>query len=140
MFVTALAVALTLSGAPSYDRPIGDPATAIEAAQLEEFEISAREWLALVDASDWEGSYAAAGKTFREPNTVETWERASSLARVPLGAVKERRTDTAEYVNAPPGGYVIVKFNTAFEKGEFVESVTLENEGGTWRVVGYFIS
>lgn len=116
MFSIALAAALVLSGHPASERQVGDPATAIETVQLEEFERSARAWLSLVDAFDWEASYAAAGRSLQEPNTVATWRDASLQARVPLGAVVEREITTAEYVNAPPHGYVVVNFRSQFEK------------------------
>lgn len=140
MLSLALIAALALSDAPARERPIGDPATPIETAQLETFEAAARDWLALVDASDWEASYASAGSSFQKPNTVAGWRDASMQARVPLGAVIDRQAETAEYVNAPPHGYVVMKFRTQFEgDGDALESVTLEREDSTWKVVGYVI-
>lgn len=140
MLSLALIAALALSDTPARERPIGDPATPIETAQLEAFEAAARDWLALVDASAWEASYATAGASFQEPNTVAGWRDASLQARVPLGAVIDRQTQTAEYVNAPPHGYVIMKFRTQFEgDSDALEAVTLEREDGAWKVVGYVI-
>lgn len=140
MLTTTLAAALLLSPSPQRERPIGDPASSIEAAQLEEFENAARGWLALVDAFDWQASLAATGETFRTLNTLEMWREASLQARVPLGEVIERRVQTAEHVAAPPRGYVTVKFRTDFaNRADTHEAVTLVREASGWKVVGYMI-
>ena len=103
-------------------------------------EDAALDWLALVDAGDWQASYDAAGKQFRDPNTVAGWRAASEQARVPLGDVLSREIAGVEEVNAPPKGYTVVKFRTRFsKKAAATETVTLEREGDTYRVVGYFI-
>lgn len=137
---TLTAVILSTGSLENPERPIGEPATAIENAQLQTFEASSRNWLALVDSSDWAESFKAAGKSFREVNTVDGWAGASRLARVPLGKMIERNTLKAEFVAAPPMGYAIIHFQTRFEVGgERRESITLEKEDGVWKVVGYVI-
>ena len=144
MLSLTLAAFLLASSHSASERPIGDPASAIENAQLREFERVALEWLALVDDAsangDWEPSFAAAGQSFQEPNTVKGWREASELARVPLGAVRKRDTTTAEFVNAPPHGYVVMVFETDFEgRAGAVERVTLEREETGWKAVAYVI-
>lgn len=139
--ITTLTTLLLLSGSPaSTERHIGEPATAIEDAQLQTFEANSRKWLAFVDASDWAASFEAAGKSFQKVNTLDGWADASRQARVPLGVVMERNALKAEFVAAPPLGYTIIHFQTLFEDGgERRESVTLEKEEGVWKVVGYVI-
>lgn len=101
---------------------------------------AARNWLTLVDSQDWEASYAAAGKVFQEPNTVASWQRASELARSPLGAVMAREVVQVEEI-ASPEAYVLVRFKTDFENRQgVIESVTLQRENGVLKVVGYFIT
>lgn len=140
MLTLATLVLLALADDPTSDRPIGGPATPIESVQLDEFERVALDWLKLVDAGDWAASYAAAGASFQKPNTVESWRDASMQARVPLGDMIARQTLTADYVNAPPNGYVIVNFRTEFtNNADALESVTLEREDKSWKVVGYVI-
>lgn len=103
-------------------------------------ENAARQWLALVDRSDWQASYEAAGTSFRTPNTVAGWQAASQAARVPLGVVVKREAIATELVAAPPNGFTVVKFLTKFEGGALgVEHVTLEREADGLKVVGYFI-
>ena len=141
----ATAAVLSWTGQSATDRPVGDPATALEIAQLDAFESTARNWLAIVDSFDWEASFAAAGRSFRDPNTVDIWREASLQARVPLGAVIERTPQTVDFVQSGRDkesalDEVIVRFATRFEKrGDAVETVTLQQEHGEWKVVGYVI-
>lgn len=101
---------------------------------------AALQWLALVDASDWSGSYAATAPSFRSLNTVEAWQAASADARVPLGRAMSRRLASEESIPAPPHGYQLVRFRTRFENGgEGTETLTLSREGAAWKVSGYFI-
>ncbi|MBX7491837.1 DUF4019 domain-containing protein [Qipengyuania sp. 1NDW9] len=145
MLTIAIAAALALGGHPATERPEGDPATAVETVLVERFEAEALEWLALVDAGDWDASFAEAGRTFRDPNTATTWREASEMARVPLGEVKERTTLTVGLVQTDADGrenleQAIVRFATSFEnRKEAIETVTLEEDNGKWRVVGYLI-
>lgn len=79
-----------------------------------EMEAAAREWLVMVDASDWRGSYDATSAVFREINTVQVWEDVSQQARVPLGAVTSREAISFQQVPTPPAGHLIVTFRTSF--------------------------
>jgi DNA-binding CsgD family transcriptional regulator len=102
-------------------------------------EAVARQWLALVDASDWQASYDAAGKTFRDPNTVATWKAASEQVRLPLGELRRRELVTVNEI-ASPEGYRVVQFRSDFARRDgVIESITLQTEGGKWRVAGYYI-
>lgn len=137
--VLALIAVASFSG--GHENPSEPEAPTAETAELDaQREAAAASWLALVDKSDWQASYDAAGKSFHAPNTVQTWQAASEQARVPLGRMISRNAIAFEYVNAPPNGYEIVRFRTDFEKrSAVIESVTLERENGAWKVVGYLI-
>ena len=141
MSLLAAFVAVSLlSGSPA-DPSADEAHVARTVAEGSQGEAAARDWLALVDASDWQASYDAAGRAFQKPNTVASWRAASELARTPLGDVTGREAIESEYLNAPPKGYQLIRFRTDFEhrKGA-IESVTLEREDGAMKVVGYFIS
>ncbi|QIG80566.1 helix-turn-helix domain-containing protein [Stakelama tenebrarum] len=98
---------------------------------------AARQWLALLDEGRWDDSYLATAAAFRELNTAQVWSDASERVRTPLGAMVSRTFLRQEYVPAPPQGYQLVKFRTSFaNRAEAIETVTLEQEDGVWRVAG----
>lgn len=100
----------------------------------------AQAWLALLDAGDWDASYAATGTAFRQLNTPDAWAQASRHARVPLGAVQRRVLATVDLLPAPPAGYTVVRFTTRFaNRAQAVETVSLDRDDGAWRVVGVTI-
>jgi DNA-binding CsgD family transcriptional regulator len=101
---------------------------------------AARQFLALGDQGRWADSYQATGTAFRKLNTVQVWTKVSERVRVPLGAMVSRDLLSQEELPAPPNGYQVVKFRTQFaNKPDAVETVTLEQEKGQWRVVGVTI-
>ena len=101
---------------------------------------SVRQWLALVDAGDWSGSWNATGLSFKSLNTSDTWAEVSQSVRAPLGAVVSRTLIGEENVPAPPYGYQVVKFRTSFaRKAEAIETLSLSRENESWKVVGYTI-
>jgi hypothetical protein len=118
------------------------PPTSITARATPDPEVvdSARQFLALVDQGRWDESYRATGASFQKLNTAEVWASASENVRVPLGAVISRTFVSQENLPAPPDGYEVVKFRTRFShKAEAMETVTLDREDGSWRVVGMTI-
>jgi len=119
------------------------PTTAPAASQVApdaEVVDAARQFLLLGDQGRWDESYQATGAAFRKLNTAQVWRTVSEKVRTPLGAVVSRTLLGQENLPAPPNGYEVVKFRTRFaKKPEAVETVTLEREGGAWRVVGVTI-
>lgn len=110
---------------------LSTPATETAAVQ------SARQWLALVDKGDWNGSWNATGQAFKSLNTSERWADVSRSVRTPLGALVSRELIGEENVPAPPYGYQVVKFRTSYaNKAGAIETLSLVREGGEWRVVG----
>ena len=70
--------------------------------------------------------------------------QAVSSARSPLGPVRSRRlksaTATTSLPGAPDGHYVVLQFDTVFErKAAAVETVIPMLDEGMWRVSGYFV-
>jgi hypothetical protein len=110
-----------------------------------EAERAAREWLALADAADAAGTWAAAASLFRRAVPEAQWARSLSTAREPLGALVSRTLREArpatELPGAPDGEYVVFQFNAQFEhKRSAIETVTpMRDADGKWRVSGYFI-
>lgn len=136
--MSLIAAALLLSTPLSIDQA-GSAETVITARDAE-VEAAARRWLELGDAGQWQSGFDAAGQTFREANTVEGWTEASRQVRVPLGAVVSRNVATIRFLNAPPQGFQEVTFHTSFaNRTDAVETVTLVDENGEWKVVGVLI-
>ena len=129
-----LIVAIAASSVLSWADENTDPA--IKAAEL---------WLALVDAKEYEKSWAEAAPFFQVKVSEKDWVRMVSFVREPLGDVKSRQLLGAQAATtlpgAPEGEYVVIQFKTSFaEKPDAIETITpMKDEKGTWRVAGYFI-
>jgi hypothetical protein len=116
------------------------PVTNEKAAQS-----AAEAWLSLVDASNISQSWAEAAAPFKRAVDQQGWEKADNAARTPLGKVLSRTLKSARYMTTlpgvPDGEYVVVQFDTSFEKKKTaIETVTpMKEPDGRWRVSGYFI-
>lgn len=112
------------------------PATANQAAATD----AARNFLSLVDARDWPGSYAATAQTFRQANTESLWADASQKVYPPLGALRSRALAYADFVPASTNGSWIVKFHASFaNRASVTETVALVREDGGYKVTGIFV-
>ncbi|WP_229664479.1 helix-turn-helix domain-containing protein [Sphingomonas metalli] len=101
---------------------------------------TARDWLALVDAGRWNESYAGTAAPFRTLNTVAAWRAASERARAPLGRMVSRTLLDEQDIPAPPNGYRTVRFRTDFaNRRGVIETVSLDRDGGEWKVAGVYI-
>jgi len=101
---------------------------------------AAEDFLALIDESRWPESYAATGAEFRRLNTLKAWTDVSARLRPPLGKLLTRNITGNEYVPAPPEGYRLVKFRSAYASGTTqTESISLAWEDGAWKVAGIVI-
>jgi len=106
---------------------------------------ASKEWLKLLDAADYAGTWAAAASTFKSAVSLDAWRQSSQPVRLPLGAVRSRNQRSASYTKSlpgvPDGDYVVVQFDTAFDnRSQAVETVTVAlDRDGQWRVAGYFI-
>lgn len=132
LVVVALA---TLAG-----QPPAPPAAPTEAA-AERVEVrAAREWLALLDADDWDATWNATGQSFKALNTVAIWSKVSQEVRASVGTAQGRQLIGVEQLPAPPSGYTVVKFRAKYSKRpNAVETLSLAREGDSWRVVGIYV-
>ena len=117
-----------------------DQAAAAKAASS-----AAEDWLKLVDQGDYQASYAQASRVSQSAVSAEQWSQGIGAGRKLLGAVISRQQKSATYATslpgAPDGQYVVIKYDTSFEKKKSaVETVTpMMDSDGHWRVSGYFI-
>jgi len=119
----------------------------VQAGEVEDVAVeAAKEWLAIVDAGDYAGSWTEAAEHFRKAVTQKQWVKAVHAARQPLGELVSRELESAQFTStlagAPDGEYVVIRFTAEFEnKASAVETVTpMKDPDGTWRVSGYFIN
>ena len=136
-------VTLLALSAPTQAPQAGTPpavATAAVPATETAATRAASAFLTLLDAGKWQESWAATGQSFRSLNTVAAWQAASEQARVPLGRVLSRQLLSEADVPAPPKGYRMVRFRTDFENRHgATETLSLDREGDSWKVVGIYI-
>ena len=142
--MTLICVALLALSAPTQGPQASVQSSGAAAAQSPVTESAvtkaARNWLALVDEGKWNESWAASGKPFKSLNTAEVWQSASEKARVPLGRVVSRTLVDEQDIPAPPNGYTLVRFRTDFaNRSGAIETLSLDREGDSWKVVGIYI-
>lgn len=139
VMMTLLAAGLILASQLSEDpqQPAQAEAPANDAAAI----AAASEWLALSDAGDWQASFDAAGKPFQEANSAASWAKVAQAVRAEQGAVVSREVLTVRYLNAPPSGFMEVVFSTRYaaKDAQVLETVTLQQEDGVWKVVGIML-
>jgi hypothetical protein len=135
MSVTLAVFALATLSAPAAEPP-APAAAAAENAPV----TAARQFLALVDANDWDGSWNAVGQSMKVLNTRAVWTEVSNKVRAQYGSPISRALVSAEFAPAPPAGYWVVKFRARYaNKADATEILSLADEGGNWRVVGITI-
>jgi hypothetical protein len=108
-------------------------------------ETSAMAWLAVVDTGKYGESWDAAAALFRTALSRAQWEAALEKVRRPLGKAVSRKLRGAKFMteipNAPKGEYVVIQYDTTFEKAPgATETITpMKDKDGAWRVSGYYI-
>ncbi|MCL9999613.1 MAG: DUF4019 domain-containing protein [Erythrobacter sp.] len=129
--LTPTAVTETIAGAAPQSATSSEAEAAARAAE---------DFLEMIDESRWAESYAATGAEFRRLNTLEAWSTVSARLRPPLGKLLTRDITGNEYVPAPPAGYRLVRFRSAYAGGTTqTESISLAWEDGAWKVAGIVI-
>ncbi len=112
--------------------------------RLSEAQAVAMAWLALADADDAAGTYAAAAKRFRDTVPADKWPTAFAQARGQFGK-NLRRTivsiQPSEGSAGVKGEFAVLIFRAEFDRrSQAIETVTLEREAdGKWRVAGYLM-
>ena len=130
--------ALLLPASPLSVLPAAAPAPVLAAETDAAAAARAAEaFLTLVDEGRWAESYAATAAEFRRLNTLAVWSEVSERVRPPLGKLLTRDLTGNEWVPAPPAGYRLIKFRSAYANGtQQTESLSLAWEDGAWKVAG----
>jgi hypothetical protein len=105
---------------------------------------SAEQWLALVDAANYDESWNQAAEVFKSKVTQDSWKQQVSAVRNQTGKLKSRKLKSAKFTDslpgAPAGNYVILQFDSSFNAGPAIETVVLmEQNDNSWKVAGYFV-
>lgn len=106
---------------------------------------AATQWLTLVDRGHYAESWDSASTDFKKAVSRDEWAKKVSLARLPLGTVRERKLQsikaTSTLPGAPDGRYVVITFATEFAKhAQGAETVTPKLDvDGRFHVTGYYI-
>ena len=99
----------------------------------------------MTDGGKYGESWDAASTLFRQAVTRAQWEEALRGVRSPLGKLASRKLVSANFTtslpNAPAGEYVVLVYDTEFEKKPgSTETVTfLKDKDGSWKAAGYYI-
>jgi Protein of unknown function (DUF4019) len=103
----------------------------------------ASEFLRKLDANDAAGSWRELASPLRERVPEAQWPAQIAQMRAPLGRPVARELASAAYaeqlVDAPPGQYFMVEFESQFSEAACGERVVAMFEHGAWRVAGYFV-
>jgi hypothetical protein len=102
----------------------------------------AQQWLVFVDQGQYAESWSATGSLFQSSMQQPQWVQTLTGARTPLGTVVSREVAGSEIraslPGAPAGQYALVSFATNFQnKPDIIETITMMDESGQWKVVGY---
>ncbi len=106
---------------------------------------AAEAWLRLVDSGNYAQSWQDAASLFKAAVTEKDWEQKLKASRAPWGALIYRKLKSADYTTtlpgAPDGQYVVIRYDSSFaNKKSAIETVVpMLDQGGQWRVSGYFI-
>ncbi|MEF8817800.1 MAG: DUF4019 domain-containing protein [Salinibacter sp.] len=136
--LTAGLVALFLAVGVSMPVSAQSNEEAVEAAKA-----ASQEWLALLDADEYEATWEEGATFFKSKVSAEQWAAQIRQAHSSLGSFQSRSLVTARYTrsipNAPEGEYVIAQYRATYGTQETVETVSLKKDQEEWRVAGYFV-
>lgn len=147
MILTAALLLLPFAATPlaAQDQDAEADPTADEAsAAIEAAAAAATDWLALVDAGEYEESWREAASAFQDAVTPAVWETSLTDARSELEPFGERTLTSSQQLTDPPGApageYVLLQYSTEVSGDRTVtETVVPMKEGDAWKVSGYFV-
>lgn len=120
------------------------PSAETASPEIEAAAAAATEWLALVDAGEYEESWREAASAFQDAVTPAVWETALIDARGQFEPFGERTLTSSQQMTDPPGApagdYILLQYRTEVSGDRTVtETVVPMKEGDVWKVSGYFV-
>lgn len=116
------------------------------AAWMIEGSNAAKEYVLLLDQGRYAESWSKGAKIFQGTISQNEWKTALNMARSRLGRATARSLKDQKPAwnprGLPPGPYMVVEFNTSFEKAPHSgELLTLMREkDGKWKVLTYQVN
>lgn len=119
-------------------------AAAFASDERDEAQSAALQWLNYLDAGEYDRAWEEAAELFKSEVTTEQWRTAANNVRSPLGNLIARTfrsaRQTARIPGFPQADYFVMVYYSRFEgRPDAEETVTMMNDDGQWRAVGYFI-
>ncbi|EHH1032899.1 DUF4019 domain-containing protein [Vibrio parahaemolyticus] len=113
-------------------------------AQTKPIDVTASEWLSLIDNQHYSESWDSTGGLFRSQISKGEWATAVSTIRAKVGNLESRSLTTTTSMkslpNVPDGEYVVIQYQTIFSGKQATETLTLSKSKTGWVVIGYFIN
>lgn len=105
---------------------------------------AATEFLQMVDAGRYDDSWQIADPFLQKKVPLPDWQAKLTKIKETFGPVAERSLDdvnfTAPAEELPESEFIMLQYETRFQKQEMNEVITLVlGNDNRWRVVGYFI-
>ena len=108
----------------------------------EDIRSAADESLTLLDQDNYLGAWKSSASIFKEVVSRDAWNSQMEGVRKKFGKAKTRLRTNAiaqkDPSNHPPGEYIMLNFDTGFEKDDATETLVLFKEENRWRLAGYF--
>ena len=108
----------------------------------EDIRSAADESLTLLDQDNYLEAWKSSASIFKEVVSRDAWNSQMEGVRKKFGKAKTRTRTNAivqkDPSNHPPGEYVMLNFDTGFEKDDATETLVLFKEDNQWRLAGYF--
>ena len=108
----------------------------------EDIRSAADESLTLLDQDNYLEAWKSSASIFKEVVSLDAWNSQMEGVRKKLGKAKTRTRTNAivqkDPSNHPPGEYIMLNFDTGFEKDDATETLVLFKEDNEWRLAGYF--
>ena len=104
--------------------------------------VASTQWLAQIDAGQYDESYDAGSEAMHSKVQENTWSAVLKSLRAPWGAVVNRKQTSHIYkpngYEGSEGEFMVITYDTSFKKlTPATEIVVLRWEDGKWRGAGY---
>ena len=100
-------------------------------------------WLSLIDQKAYGASWSQAGALLQAIVSQNIWSAGLKAVTQNLGNVQSRKVGDHQLVSnlkGIKGKFMVITFDSTFSSKSVKEMVTLQDQGGQWKVVSYSIS